>query len=250
MTTITAITVHALGADQARIERVATNLSNVQTPGFKREVWSERSSATGSFARLMEVDGAPETGTEPFAPSTAGVSAIVHDLRQAALRSTGRSLDFALAGPGYFEISTPQGPAYTRRGDFGVDAHGRLVTSQGDALVGTGGDISVTSDQFTIDAQGRVLEADRMVGQLRLVDIPDADLHALGGGLYTASGGVREIPSGSAQVRQGFLENANVDMAHEMVDLAATARHFEAMLRVTQGRDELLGTAIRKLGDA
>ena len=74
-------------------------------------------------------------------------------------------------------------------------------------------------------------------------------MRALGGGLFAAEGAVRELPAAQVAVRQGFLENANVDTSHEMVSLTTSVRHFEALLRVAQGRDEMLGTAIRKLGD-
>jgi flagellar basal-body rod protein FlgF len=260
MSSITAITLNALGNDQARIERVATNLANAQTPGYKRELWVERSSAPASgFAQAMAAvplgaeggEGLAEMMSPAFAPST---SALVRDMRPATLRPTGRALDLALTGAGLFEVATEQGPAYTRRGELQVDASGRLVTLQGHAVVGQGGEITVGSgalriDALRIDADGRVFEADRPVAQLRVVEAQPEQLRALGGGLYAADGAVRELPAGQAMVRQGFLENTNVDTAHEMVSLTSNVRHFEAMLRVAQGRDEMLGIAIRKLGE-
>lgn len=253
MSSITAITLNALGNDQARIERVATNLANVQTPGYKRELWVERGAPAGSFAQAMAAvpqgveggEGAADAGLT-YAPSMA---ALVRDMRPATLRPTGRALDVALAGAGLFEVATEQGPAYTRRGELQVDARGRLVTMQGHALLGQGGEITVGSGALRIDADGRVFEADRPVAQLRVIEAQPEQLRALGGGLYAADGAVRELPAGQAMVHQGFLENANVDTAREMVSLTTSVRHFEAMLRVAQGRDEMLGTAIRKLGE-
>lgn len=252
MTSISAITLNALANDQARIERVATNLANVQTPGYKRELWVERSGAPGSFAQAMaslqpteSAEGATSLAdASPLPQTTLG-----RDMRAATLRPTGRTLDLALAGTGLFEVATDHGPAYTRRGEFQVDARGRLVTPQGHALLGQGGEITVTSDHLSIDAAGRVLENDKPIAQLRVVDAKPEQLRALGDGLYTADSGVQELPAGQVTVRQGFLENANVDTAHEMVSLTTSVRHFEAMLRVVQGRDEMLGTAIRKLGE-
>jgi flagellar basal-body rod protein FlgF len=250
MTSISAITLNALGNDQARIERVATNLANVQTPGYKRELWVERSGAPSAFAQAMAAMQQPAGDETPGADALVLPQATLsRDMHPATLRPTGRALDLALAGTGLFEVATDQGPAYTRRGEFQVDARGRLVTPQGHALIGQGGEITVTSEHLSIDAAGRVLENDKPVAQLRIVDAKPDQLSALGDGLYAASGAVQELAAGQVTVRQGFLENANVDTAHEMVSLTTSVRHFEAMLRVIQGRDEMLGTAIRKLGE-
>ncbi|HEV8690097.1 MAG TPA: flagellar hook-basal body protein [Ideonella sp.] len=250
MTSITAITLNALANDQARIERVATNLANVATPGYKRELWVERSAGTSAFAQTMEAmqPGEPAVDAGPALPQ-ASVSALARDLRAGTLKPTGRALDLALVGSGYFEVATEHGPAYTRRGEFQIDAHGRLATPEGHALLGTGGEITLTGDKPSIDATGRVFDGERQVAQLHLIDAGNTPLRALGGGLFAADGAVRELPADQLAVRQGFVENANVDTAHEMVSLTTSVRHFEALLRVAQGRDEMLGTAIRKLGD-
>jgi flagellar basal-body rod protein FlgF len=245
MTSISAVTLAALSNDEARIERVASNLANLQTPGYKRELLAEQSSFANAL-NAAQVDVGPMLGSQGGMRVDAKV---VRDMRPATLKPTGRPLDIALAGAGFFELATEQGPAYTRRGDFQIDARGRIVNADGHALLGQGGEITVSSDHVRIDGAGRVFDGDKQVSQLRIVDIAPNELHAAGAGRYHATGAAQELPTGRASVRQGFLENANVDTAHEMVSLNATVRHFEALLRVTQGRDEMLGTAIRKLGD-
>jgi flagellar basal-body rod protein FlgF len=246
MTSISAVTLNALANDEARIERVASNLANVQTPGYKRELVAEQS----TFASAMSVaaqDAVPAAGDDLRLPQVD--MKLIRDMRPATLKPTGRTLDLALSGVGFFELGTDHGPAYTRRGDFQVDARGRIVNSEGHALLGQGGEITVTTDHVKIDGTGRVFDSDKQVAQLRVVDIAPNELQPMGGGRFVSSGSVQELAQGRADVKQGFLENANVDTAHEMVSLSATVRHFEALLRVVQGRDEMLGTAIRKLGD-
>lgn len=252
MTSITAITLNALANDQARIERVANNLANVQTPGYKRELVVERGVSSAGFVQAMSSAQAEITSdnSSPGIPTVhSPLANINRDMRSATLKTTGRPLDIALTGAGYFEVETAHGPAYTRRGDLQIDARGRLVNADGYALLGEGGEISLTQDRPSIDASGRVFDGERQVSQLRVLDIDGAQLRALGSGLYAAEGGVRDLAKSDVSVRQGFLENSNVDTAHEMVGLASHVRHFEAMLRVAQGRDEMLGTAIRKLGE-
>jgi flagellar basal-body rod protein FlgF len=255
MSSITAITLNALGHEQARIERVATNLAHVATTAYKRETWVERGSAAtgpgaghaGTFASAIdEALAGPRSSVTSIEPSS---GSSIRDLRAATLRPTARALDLALSGAGFFEVATDQGPAYTRRGDFQVDARGRLVTPHGHPVLGVGGEITLTGEHPRIDADGRITEGDRPVGQLRVLDLGADQLHALGDGLFGSGATPREVPAGQATIRQGFLENANVDMAREMVTLTSSVRHFEALPRVTQGRDDMLGTAIRKLGE-
>lgn len=244
---IAAVTLNALATDEARMERVASNLANVQTPGYKRELVAQQS----AFATAMDAarqGPAVAEGEELRLPQAE--MQFVRDMRPATLRPTGRALDLALSGAGFFELATDHGPAYTRRGDFQVDGRGRIVNGEGHALLGQGGEINVTSDHVRIDATGRVFDGDKLVAQLRVVDIAPNDLQAIGAGRYVSTGSsAQELPAGRIAVKQGFLENSNVDTAHEMVGMSATVRHFEALLRVAQGRDEMLGTAIRKLGD-
>src|SRR4051812_41269914 len=149
----------------ARLDQIAANLANAQTPAFKRAV-----TAATSFAQQVD------------AGSAAAVPGSVHiDARPGPLRSTGRSLDVAIAGPGWFELATDTGLAYTRQGDFRVDAQGRLVTPQGHAVMGTTGEIRLEHGEPVIDSQGRVFDArpgasvsrkpEDAVAQLKLVQV-------------------------------------------------------------------------------
>lgn len=249
--------------DLARVDRISINLANMTTPGFKREV-----AAAPSFADAVRAAGAPVGGSagvagsaSPERPMPDGMRVLM-DARPGALRQTGQPLDLALTATGFFEVSTPNGPAYTRQGNFHVDQNGRLVTAQGDAVMGTSGEIYLTSQKPSIDASGNITEPDavngtsvagRLVAQLKIVSFEDPRLlQRIGGGLLVASQTIQTAPGladSAGQVRQGALESANVDSMHEMVQLLQTMRHFESMQKVVQGYDELMGTAIRKLGD-
>jgi flagellar basal-body rod protein FlgF len=259
MQTAFAIALASMHNDMSRLDRVALNLANVATPAYKREVVAVR-----PFAEVLDsaaqhaVAGAGVTTDDPG--RTPGALLVRTDLRPGTLRITGHALDLALAADGFFEVSTPEGPAYTRRGDFHVDARGRLVTAEGHAVMGRDGEIVLTTQAPVVDAEGRITEPTATTGpsatdpgaavaQLRVVRVEDpASLQRLGDGLLAAGADVTEVRAG-AQVRQGALENANVSSMQEMVQLIETMRHFESMQRVAQGYDDMLGTAIRKLGD-
>ncbi|AMO95591.1 flagellar hook-basal body family protein [Collimonas fungivorans] len=243
------IALQSMQQDMARVDRVAMNLSNALTPAYKREVAvvrAQSSSQANSFARLLDAGMAdamarnvPENQVE-----------VLSDIRPGTLKSTGQNLDLAIAGSGYFEVQTENGAAYTRQGNFRMDARGRLVTAQGYAVMGKGGDIYLNTSQPSIDAAGNIVENKLPVGQLKIVQFDKpASLRRLGDGLVAAGEGMAQLQDSEIQVKQGYLENANVSSMHEMVELTQTMRHFESMQKVAQGYDEMLGTAIRKLGD-
>lgn len=245
-----AIALASLQQDLSRIDRVAQNLVNAATPGYKQDV-------TGpvSFARVVDhLAGAaaqPAPATQLLAPP---LQTLV-DIRPGSMKLTGEPLDLAITGDGFFEVKTESGFAYTRQGDFHVDATGRLVTVDGHPVMGTDGEIHLTSMTPSIDATGAISDLDASgtetgpVGRIKVVRFQDPKtLQRLSGGLFYAEGAM-PLAEGETQVRQGALENSNVDSAHEMVQMIQTARHFESMGKVIQGYDEMIGSAIHKLGD-
>lgn len=242
MSAIWNVTLQAMHQDAARMERIASNLANVTTPGYRREILLQRPNTglPADFASLVSTGGAV---------SLAESSNIAYDQRPGTLKPTGQPLDLALLGSGHLEVQTDQGAAFTRVGRFHLDNRGRVVNDQGHALLGDGGEIVLNSAAVSIDAQGNVVEGGRQVARVRVREFaPGAKLQSLGAGLYRIEG-TPLATERSTQLRQGHLENANVDSAHEMVGLTQTMRHFESLQRAAQGLDDMLGTAIRKLGE-
>lgn len=250
MQDVLAITLSAMQQDAARLDRVSANIANATTPGYKREVFVQRPTADNQASFALAV-AAASLNTSAGRPAERPVlHEGVRDLKVGTLKSTRQPLDLALSGPGYFEVATDTGPAFTRTGQFQLDARGRLVTPQGLPVMGLSGDIVLRGHQPTIDAQGNVTEDGQFMGQLKIVDFErGAALAALEGGLFTSAAHPRVLGGGEAGVRQGFLENSNVNTTHEMVQLMQTMRHFESLHRTVNSYDEMVGSAIRKLGD-
>lgn len=253
MNEILSLVLGSMQADLARMDRVATNLANVQTPGYKRQVAS-----TPPFASYLQQAqpvpaGAPTHDAQPL-----GAFAVHTDLRAGTLKATGQPLDLALAGPGWFEVASGQGSAYTRQGDFRLDARGRLVTQQGHPVLGTAGEIQLQHGAPLVDAQGRVFERDAggtvrgaaPVAQLRIVQFESgAVLERAADGLVLARAEPTPVAEGSTTVQQGFLENSNVSQMQEMVQLVQAVRHLETLQKVATSYDEMLATSIRRLGE-
>lgn len=257
MDDIFAIGLIGMQQDLAKVDRVAANLANVSTPGYRREVLG-----AAPFADVARLAAGNDRGTESSAAAPGFEQAsmrVLLDTRPGTIKVTGEPLDVALTGDGFFEVETANGPAYTRQGNFTVDARGRLVTAQGDPVMGRGGEIRLNTTSPVIDRQGNVTEAGSSggsagvshspVAQLKIVTFDDPpSLTKIGDGLYAAGNGMKVIADG-AEVRQGALENSNVNALREMMQLMQSTRHFESMQKLVQNYDGLLDTAIHKLGD-
>jgi flagellar basal-body rod protein FlgF len=255
MNEVLSIALQGMQHDMAKVERVGINLANIQTPGYKREVLAGMPFAQRLNAAQAQAEGRSVAHAAVPTPGT------FVDQRPGTLKATGQSLDVALAGPGWFEVSTPQGPAYTRQGNFRLDAQGRLVTVQGYPVMGVGGEIQLPHGMPVIDPQGRVVEGSlpgaapvgsggAPVAQLKVVVFEaKAPLEKLGEGLVSAGGAPSIASDGQVDVRQGYLENSNVSSMQEMVQLIQAMRHFESMQKVALGYDEMIGVAVRKLGE-
>jgi len=262
MNEVIALSLASMHQDMTRLERVGMNLANALTPGYKRDVVVTQQRVAGAFAGLFDAGVASAVQDESLAAGAnlAPAARILTDMRAGALKRTGADLDLALAGDGYFEIATDAGPAYTRQGNFQVDARGRMVNAQGHPVMGEGGEIVLSSGRVTIDTRGQVFDSGdglerstaAPVAQIKVVRFEQgAAMQRMGNGLVRPEAGaaIAATPTSSTLVRQGYLEESNVSSMQEMVQLMQTMRHFETMQKVAVGYDDMVGVAIRKLGD-
>jgi len=229
----------SMGYDMVKLTSLSNNLANATTTAYRREIVYGR-----PFAQWLGGSAAGFTlnVTQPQARLTV-------DPLQGTLRNTGAPLDVALQSDGWFELLAPEGPVYTRQGDFQIDARGRLVSHQGLPVMGTSGEITLGGGALRIDDQGRLFEDNKPVGQLRVLSFaqPQA-LEVIGGGLVRAPAQAG-TPVADPKLRQGYLENSNVSNVNEMVRMIETMRHFEANQKLIQSYDDSIGRAIRTLGE-
>ena len=276
MQEVLALSLQAMHMDMQRLDRISLNLANALTPGYKREIAASQTLGAGlaTFASMVNPSVVETTAVVDQVSTASELPLLIQaDVRPGTLKSTGQNLDLALAGPGYFEVTTDTGPAYTRQGNFQLDVRGRLVTAQGWPVMGKGGEIYLNSPSPVIDAAGNVYESldangkplnlsrDRLsadqgstntqaIAQLRVVEFDNPkNLQRLGDGLLGGAGDASAMKDADIQIHQGFLENSNVTSMQEMVQLIQTMRHFESMQKVALGYDDMTGQAIRKLGD-
>ena len=213
-----------LAAQTQALELVANNLANLGTAGYRGQQATFRSLLAGNGA----VAGNPlNAAVNDF--GVLGGSRV--DRASGSLTATGNPLDMAVAGAGFFAVQSANGIVYTRNGGFHATPTGRLVTSQGDAVLGEQGAITLPNGAVAVSADGTVSVDGAVVAKLRLAEFaPNTTLQALGNASYQVPEG-SELPAASSSVRQGMLEASNVSPVEGVVELIAIQRNAEMMQR-------------------
>ena len=235
----------AMSATARWQDLIAENLSAASIPGSRRQ--------EVSFSDVQAGLASGTTSTQQpgfYIPSVKTTT----NFQPGEMRSTGNPMDFALEGPGFFGVQMPGGQtAYTRDGEFQVNAKGQLVNKQGYAVMGQGGPIQFNpndSHAITVSPTGEVSQGDQPVGKLQTVEFKEpAKLTKLSTSLFTADPTtLKPTPSGSTQVRQGFVEGANGSPTTEMASMITAMRMFEANEKVLQMQSDRMTRVINDLG--
>ncbi|MGE3973391.1 MAG: flagellar basal-body rod protein FlgF [Bdellovibrionales bacterium] len=245
-------------AQNSRLETIANNIANVNTPSFKKDsqIFKEY---LASHERPSEVIQVPKNLAEPesFYNMQGADKGYVEtdrsytDFKQGSVKPTGNSLDFAIEGSGFFEVGTPQGVRLTRNGSFTVDGEGRLVTKDGFTVLqpgapGTaaagreirlqpGGDLRVTKT-------GELFQGVNRVGALSFVSVSNLDgLQKVGTSNYKLLDTVPVVltPATDSQIHQASLEMSNVNVIQEMTDMISATRTFESLQKAIQAYDQM-----------
>ena len=259
-------------ARQRTLETIANNIANASTAGFKADRLFHHSiekAETVIFdAQLRGVDITPEQaaqtaaaqsdgiitfGNTPLQPNTSDsfygdqhppdrvarvfgiLSGGATDFTAGVMRETGRALDVALDGEGFFVVQTPRGERYTRAGNLTVDAAGQLVTQRGEIVVSDKGPITVArgKGELTIGADGSVSVGTQQLGKLKVVrfdNIRNA-LQKEGDSLFVATGKEKPQDVNNTRVVQGVLELSNVNAVSEMATMLHNSREFDSLQR-------------------
>jgi len=216
-------------------DRVANNLANANTVGFRRQ-----RTFTEALAQRMDREGAPasERTTSQWMERHAG-----------PLEATGNPLDLALAEDGFFAVADAEGAVrYTRAGRFSPDAEGTLRTPEGFAVLGADGPVVLPpGGPVEVSARGEVRVGGAEVGVLQVVRFAEgAALERAEGATYRAAAAPEPVERPA--VRQGFLEASTVDAVSEMTEMIAHVRLFETHQKVLQAHNDLLGRVAGDLG--
>ncbi|HUP56661.1 MAG TPA: flagellar basal-body rod protein FlgF [Bdellovibrionota bacterium] len=280
-------------AQSQSVDVIANNLANADTQGFKKDlptfkeylssVEREKESVDIPRGPIKDKDFYPLDGRDQ---SYVVVDGTYTDFRQGNLRVTNNALDVALDGPGFLEVSTPQGVRYTRHGSLKVATDGRLVTTDGhpvlasqpgglaaqptNAQPGQGGpatqggvavgrnpaadaarfiNLRDRGTHFSINDQGEIYAGGDLVAKLSVVEFGDRNkLRKAGGTLFESLDAGNAIAPGRTQLRQGVVETSNVNPVEEMTKLIQANRLFEHDLKAMKTYGELLGREANDIG--
>jgi flagellar basal-body rod protein FlgG len=243
-----------MAAEQMNLDNIANNLANSNTTGFKMR----RTQFQDLLYQNLVQPGAA-AGSQTVIPSGLQIGLGTRPssneiiFTQGNFQSTDNPLDVVIQGKGFFQVRRPDGSlAYTRAGNFQLNADGNLVTSDGDPI----------EPQITVPAQAQAITiaidgtvsytqpgqtASQVAGQIQLANFPNpAGLNSVGMTLFTptdASGeptvGIPGGQEGLGTLLQGYIEQSNVSVVDEFVNMIVTQRAYEASSKVVKAADEM-----------
>jgi flagellar basal-body rod protein FlgG len=240
---------------ELRLEILANNLANTNTPGYKADKVT-----SGSFS--FEMDQALEeihapiidlSELDPPLESYNGVYSktrkVVTNFAQGNHRFTGNPLNIALEGPGFFALKTPNGIRYTRQGSFELNRKGEIVTAEGHTIRGkglSGLEIGI----IDINTEGNVYVDGIKKGSIDIVEFDNPEILRKEGQnrfVLKSDGGFEKKPKNTI-VKQGFLEMPNIKVVKEMVNLIELNRIYEAYQKSIITMDESTKMTIEEVG--
>jgi flagellar basal-body rod protein FlgF len=210
---------------------VANNLANVATPGFRADlyqaqtVYTQGAGAANNFNQSFVVQNA---NSVDFTPGN--------------FVSTGRNLDVAVNGEGWFAVRGSNGQeGYTKAGSLNVNANGQLVTASGKPVIGGGGPISIppaqsieigTDGTISIVPLGGGSNAPTVVDRIKMVTLNKANVVKNSDGLFQQTNGAVAPADNTLKMVSGSLEGSNVQAVEQMVAMINAGRDFETNMNV------------------
>ncbi|WP_454780998.1 flagellar basal-body rod protein FlgF [Legionella sp. WA2022007384] len=212
-----------------RQEIIANNLANVNTPGFKADLYQ----AQTLYANMNGSNGGPAFTIQN--PSSV-------DLSPGEIMTTGRNLDIAIEGNGWFAVGNSQGKeSYTKAGNLRLDVNGLLTTASGHPVLGNGGPISIPPAQsidigadgtITIVPQGGDPKSVVILDRIKLVTLDKNNIVKNSEGLFQLKNGAPTAADGSVKVKSGAIEGSNVNAVDQMVEMITSGREYDSHMKL------------------
>jgi flagellar basal-body rod protein FlgF len=233
----------AAGAEarMRQLDTLANNMANAGTTGFREDrVVFEAAMETA----LMD-SGGPIAGGRTFVGTQMGASR----MSSGPVENTGRALDVAIQGPGFFVVETDAGARYTRAGAFQVDPSGQLVTAEGHPVLGEGGAISVGPRPVSISSDGSIVDDEGTVlGRLRVDDFAEPErLTKEGANLMRAPALAVSIPVDAPTFATRSLEGSNVQTVTALAQMVVVQRAFDASMKTLEAEDAATSRLLQEI---
>ena len=238
---------------------LANNMANAQTTGFKHD-----------FAVIMQrrVESKEDPGGLPFAhpvldglPGGVNVLPAYHSAEQGPIEWTGKPLDVAIQGEGFFAVSDGEATRYTRNGEFTTNAQGELVMANeaGRWRVLDEGGAPIRADEaggkVEVSDGGTVRQGNTVVGKIGLMANEDPrSLRKVGENLFEAprdrggSGESGEMKPASGRLISGSREGSTFDAMQGLATMIEASRAYQMNASMIQLQDQLTQQAVTTLG--
>jgi flagellar basal body rod protein FlgG len=219
------------------LDRLAADLANAGTAGYKTErISTEEARRAFTSALDSAIDVRFGGRRTDFSPGT--------------IISTGRDLDMALEGQGFFEIETPGGPRYTRAGSFTRQSDGLLTTLDGMSVMGEGGEIRLPTGPVTLMDDGTIRVGQAVIDRVKVVTFERVeDLVRESGTRFRAPAGIEPQEAEGVRLVPGALEQSNVAVVERVAAMTEVSRAFEALQKgISVLMNDIDGRAISEFG--
>jgi len=223
----------SIAALTREFETITHNLANVSTVGYKRR--------SNAFSISLDAQ-------ESYSPGSVDLDSLF-DFSQGPMVETGRALDFALYGKGFFTIETPEGLLYTRNGMFSRDQNGQIVDSVGRIVAGESGPITIPNNiansQLHVSSDGTISAGRTAIGKFMLVDFAEnqSKLVPTGDSCYRMpDASIEPVEAERLVVKQKFQEASNVKIIEELVDMIFVTRLYQANMKSITAQQEASGS--------
>ena len=254
-------------SDMTRFDVVANNLANINTTGFKRSQSIHHDFRNGFIQRIhherqlagVNASGGLENKNVKLPAASIGelgtgtlVQHTWNDFENGAIENTEAPFDVALETEGFFVLEDQTGnnkKLLSRDGAFQRNADGFLVNARGMKVMGQNGPIEI-SDRHPLDITetGTLWQNGQYIDTLRIENVDNPQLLMNRGNQILEPLDGQETFATNAQMKQGFLERSNVDVAGEMVTMISALRAYQISQKALQSEDEMTGKAVNTIG--
>ena len=228
---------------------ISNNIANSTTAGFKGQETQESTFGDHLVSRLSSLEGVTDPNIGPGSYMTVNSSEYT-DYTQGSMESTGRNVDMAINGEGFFLVDTETyGPVLTRNGQFAIDADGELTLPGVGKVLNDGEDtIALDSSDFTVSTSGAITVNGEEVDTLYVVKPSEgATMKSVGNGAYQCDS-YEQTDTANYAVYQGRIEKSNVNLAQEMSRLIAGQNHYNSCAQILKIYDNINNLTVNQIG--
>ncbi|MBI1248289.1 flagellar hook-basal body complex protein [bacterium] len=238
-------------AQSRRLEVIANNLANVNTPGFKNEFAILQARDSEAINEYLD---SPGSGSINNIGGGVEVRDTQTNFQPGPITPTGIQSDIAIRGEGYFQVQYGDQTLLTRGGNFLFTADGRLTTQEGyPVLAADGTEVQVDPEAKAVhtgsyyNERGEVTIGGELIPLAIAKPESNADLVKFGNNLFRSLGPVEQIPEEQRLAAPAMLERSAANPITEMMAMIETTRAYESNVNMIKTQDESLGNLLGRV---